>query len=474
MRYEDLGFWSEKAGKWAVDYHATLGGRPVRSACRPGDIARQIPAEAPERPEPMDRIMADFERIIPDGMTHWQHPRFMAYFPANAAPASIIAEQLVNSMACNCMLWQASPAATELETVMVDWLRSALGLPAHFTGLIHDTATVATFCAILTMRERALGWTGNRQGLKDQRQLRIYASGENHNSVDRAVRFAGIGEDNLVKIDTDGKMAMEVAALRQAVEQDIARGFTPAGVVICVGGTANGACDPCADIIQLARSHDLYTHVDAAWAGSAMICPEFREMWRGVGNADSLVVNAHKWLGAQLECSVQFLADTEPQRATMGMQAEYLKTDHADGTTDLNELTLPLGRRFRALKLWFVLRAHGLEGLRDMIRNHVSWIRSTEARFEADPDFEIVSRSRLAMFTFRFNPGHGDPDRLTTELLNRINDDGRIFLTRASCGGKTVIRVVAGSFECTREDIGEGYRVTRDIADSMCRSHPAQ
>ncbi len=467
MRYEDLGYWSERVGKWAADYHATIRDRPVRSACRPGDIARQIPPLAPEQPEEMNRILADFERIIPDGMTHWQHPRFMAYFPANAAPASIIAEQLVNSMACNCMLWQASPAATELESMMVGWLRAALGLPAHFTGLIHDTATVATFCAVLTMRERALDWAGNRQGLKDQPRLRIYASGENHNSVDRAVRFAGIGEDNLVKVATDDTLAMDVAALQAAIEADLARGFVPAGVVICVGGTANGACDPCGDIIELARSHGLYTHVDAAWAGSAMICPEFRGMWQGVENADSVVVNAHKWLGAQLECSVQFLADPAPQLATMGMQAEYLQTDNASGVTDFSELTLPLGRRFRALKLWFVLRACGLEGLREMIRNHVAWIRSVQARFEADPDFEIVSQSRLAMFTFRYDPGHGNPDELTASLVNRINDDGRIFLTRASCGGKTVIRVVAGAFECTQEDVSEAYRVTRAVADSL-------
>ena len=412
----------------------------------------------------MEDIFSDFERLVPDAMTHWQHPRFLAYFPANASPASMIAEQLANSMSSNCMLWQASPAATELEGKMVDWLRDAVGLPSRFSGLIHDTATTATICAVLTMRERALGWAGNSDGLQGQKVLRIYASGENHSSIDKAVRLAGIGSRNLVKIPTDRDLAVNIDDLRSAIERDLEAGLLPAGVIACIGGTANGACDNVADIIKVAKSFGLHCHVDAAWAGSAMICPEFRGIWDGIEGADSIVMNPHKWIGAQLDCSVQFLADLDPQRRTLGMRPEYLETDGGFEVVDYSELTIPLGRRFRALKLWFVLRAYGLIGLRTMVRNHVNWIRDVERMFEEDPDFQVISTSPLALFTFRYDPGRGDPDDLTRTLCNAINDDGRVFLTRASCRGMTVIRVTAGTFECTREDVMQAYLVARELS----------
>lgn len=464
MEYSDLAKWSARAGEWATRYFGTLRDRPVRAKAVPGEFAARIPPKAPENPESMEDIFSDFERFVPDAMTHWQHPRFLAYFPSNAAPASMIAEQLANAMSCNCMLWQASPAATELEGRMVDWLRDAVALPPRFSGLIHDTATTATVCAVLTMRERALGWTGNSHGLQGQKVLRIYASGENHSSIDKAVRLAGIGNENLVKIPTNRDLAMKPDELRSAIERDIKDGLQPAGVIACVGGTANGACDNVADIIEVAKSFDLYCHVDAAWAGSAMICPELRGIWEGVEAADSIVMNPHKWLGAQLDCSVQFLADPGPQRRTLGLRPEYLETDGGFEVVDYSELTIPLGRRFRALKLWFVLRAHGLTGLRSMIRNHINWIREVEGMFDDDPDFQVISTSPLALFAFRFNPDSGNPDEQTRRLCNAINDDGRVFLTRASCRRMTVIRVAAGTFECTREDVLQAYHVAKELS----------
>ena len=470
MKYQDLEKWSGRAGAWAADYHATLRSRPVRPSAKPGDFARQIPLQPPEHPEAMETIFSDFERLVPEVMTHWQHPRFLAYFPANAAPASMIAEQLANAMACNCMLWQTSPAASELEGRMVDWLRDAVGLPSRFTGLIHDAATTATICAVLTMRERATGWTGNQRGLRKQDALRIYASSENHSSVDKAVRISGIGDENLVKIETDDLQAMKPEALREAIEEDISARLRPAGVIVCIGGTANGAVDRAEEVLDVAKSFGLYTHVDAAWAGSAMICPEFRPLWRGVENADSIVFNPHKWLGAQFDCSIQFVADLDQQRRTLGLKPEYLETDGGLEAIDYNELTIPLGRRFRALKLWFVLRAYGMTGLRKLIRDHVGWVRNVETMFRNDPDFEVVSSTPLALFAFRLKPGSGDPDALTKELCNRINNDGRVFLTRASCRGMTVIRVSAGTFECNEDDVRQAYIVARELADDLLRT----
>ncbi len=467
MDHDDLKKWSARAADWLHDYHKGLRARPVRPALSPGDVARTLPREPPEAPEPMERIFADFETIVPDAMTHWQHPRFFAYFPANAAPASMLAEQLANGIAAQAMLWQTSPAATEIEQVMIGWLRSALGLPDTLSGTIHDSATTATLSAILTMRERALAWAGNTHGLSGQPRLRIYCSDQAHSSVRKAARIAGLGDDGVCTIPTDESLSIRPEALDAAIEQDISNNLRPAGVILVSGGTSVGAFDRLAPAIACAHRHDLTVHVDAAWAGSAMICPEFRPLWEGVEAADSIVFNPHKWLGAQFDCAVQFLADPAAQVRTLGMRPDYLKTldrDESAGNaplapTDFNEWTVPLGRRFRALKLWFVLRAYGLEGLRARIRNHVLWAGELAERIRALPGFRIVTEPRLSLFTFAW----GD-DAATEALLRRINDDGRIYLTQTRHAGDFVIRVQVGQFDTTREDVMMVETVLRDLA----------
>jgi len=449
MDHDDLRHWSKRAADWAHDYHATLRDRPVRAQTTPGATAARLPAAAPEAPEPIEAIFADFEAIVPDAMTHWQHPRFFAYFPANSAPASMLAEQLANAIAAQAMLWQTAPAATEIEAVMIGWLAGALGLPDRFTGTIHDSASTATLAAVLTMRERALDWAGNAAGLSGQPPLRIYASAETHSSVDKAARVSGIGQAGLVKVATGADHAMDPAALAAAIRADRAAGRLPAGVILCAGGTSIGAFDRIAEAIAVARAEGLYSHVDAAWAGSAMICPEFRPLWEGVEAADSIVFNPHKWLGAQFDCAVQFLADPGPQIRTLGLRPDYLATPGQDAVTDFNEWTLPLGRRFRALKLWFVLRAYGLEGLRARIRNHVAWAGEARAALAALPGVELVTPPVLSLFTFALSAG----DAATEALLARINDDGRIYLTRTRSAGRTLIRVQVGQFDCTRADV---------------------
>ncbi len=466
MNHDDLRHWSKKAADWAHDYHATLRDRPVRSRARPGETAAKLPGHPPEAPESPEAIFADFERIVPDAMTHWQHPRFFAYFPANASPASMWAEQLANAMAAQCMLWQTSPAATEIEQVTTDWLRQALGLPDSFTGTIHDSATTCTLSAVITMRDRACDWASVDEGLTGP-AMRIYASAQTHSSVDKAARLAGIGQRNLVKIATDADHAMDPQALEAAIRADLANGLRPAGVVLCTGGTGIGAFDRLRPAIAVAKAHGLYTHVDAAWAGSAMICPEFRPLWDGVEAADSLVFNPHKWLGVQFDCAVQFLADPGPQIRSMGLRPDYLQTLGADEIVNFYEWTVPLGRRFRALKLWFVLRAYGLEALRQRIRNHVAWIEDLAQMFRADPAFEIVTEPRLALFTFRHLGAAADPDKTTEALLTAINDDGRIYLTQTRHDGKFVIRVTAGGFDCTRDDVMSVHNVAKDLAAKL-------
>lgn len=460
MDHDDLRDWSKRAADWAHGYHAGLRDRPVRAALLPGAIAGQLPGAAPELAEPMETIFADFERIVPDGMTHWQHPRFFAYFPANAAPASMLAEQLANAIAAQGMLWQTSPAATEMEQVMVQWLRAALGLPAGFVGTIHDSATTANLSAVLTMREAALNWAGLQAGLFGQRRLRIYASAETHSSVDKAVRISGIGQDNLVKIATDDGHSMRPEVLANAIAEDRAAGFLPCGVVLCAGGTSIGAFDRIAECIAVAKAADVPVHVDAAWAGSAMICPEFRHLWAGVEGADSIVFNPHKWLGAQFDCAVQFLANPGPQVRTLGLRPTYLETAGREEITNFNEWTVPLGRRFRALKLWFLLRAYGLEGLRTRIRNHVNWAEAEAVALAAVPGVSIVTTPSLSLFTFALNAG----DAATEALLTRINDDGRIYLTQTTADGRYVIRVQVGQFDCTAADVAMIAQVVAELA----------
>ena len=450
MNHDDLRDWSKKAADWAHDYHASLREKPVRAPLIPGAISGQLPHAAPEAPEPMATIFADFARIVPPGMTHWQHPRFFAYFPANASPASMLAEQLANAMACQGMIWQTSPAVTEVEQVMVGWLRNALGLPGGMVGTIHDSATTATLSAVLTMREVALDWGGNQAGLSGQRRLRVYASAQTHSSVDKAVKVAGIGQDNLVKVPTDASLSLDPEALRVAIAADLAAGFLPAGVVLCVGGTSVGAFDRVGACIDVARAFDLPVHVDAAWAGSAMICPEFRHLWAGIEGADSVVFNPHKWLGAQFDCAVQFLADPTAQVKTLGLRPAYLQTAGREAVVNFNEWTVPLGRRFRALKLWFTLRAYGLEGLRERIRNHVAWAGELAGVLATLPGVEIVTAPALSLFTFAY----GD-DARTEALLTAINDEGRVYLTQTRHAGRYVIRVQVGQFDCTREDVME-------------------
>jgi len=364
------------------------------------------------------------------------------------------------------MLWQTSPAATELETRVIDWLRQALGLPDGFSGVIQDSASSATLSAVLVMRERALEWTGNRTGLSGQPRLRVYSSDQVHTSVDRAIWVSGIGEENLVRVPTGGRWrSMVPEALEAAIEVDRAAGFLPAGVIACVGGTSVGGTDDIAAVAAIAARQGLYLHVDAAWAGSAMICPEFRHFWSGVEAADSVVFNPHKWLGAQFDCSIHFIRDPGSLIRTLAIKPEYLKTQGADGIVNYSEWTVPLGRRFRALKLWFLLRAHGLEGLREMIRNHVRWSERIASRLAEVPGFEIVTEPMLSLFTFRHQACEEQQmDEHNLALIGAINDDGRVYLTQTRVDGRMAIRFQVGQFETAEADVDMAFDVITGIA----------
>lgn len=469
MRWSDFPKWGSYVGKWAANYHADLRKRPVRAQTKPGEIAAELAPNAPEEATPVDQVVADFERIVMPGITHWQHPRFFAYFPSNAAPASVLADFFTTVMAPQCMLWQTSPAATEMETRVMEWLRDGLGLSSDFHGVIQASASEATLAAVLTMREKALDWDGNASGLAGQKALRIYASEEVHSSIDRAIWIAGIGQANLVRIPTQGPMrAMDTVKLNEAIEADRAAGHLPAGIIACTGGTGTGACDDIAAVCDVAERHSLYTHVDAAWAGSAMLCEEYRTLWAGVDRADSVVLNPHKWMGTQFDLSAHFIRAPEDLTRTLAIQPEYLKTHGKDGIINYSEWSVPLGRRFRALKLWFLMRTYGLAGLREMFRNHVGWAEELCERLRGTPTFEIVTEPVLSLFTFRYAPnGEEDLDQLNQRLVDAVNDDGRIYITQTRVNGALVIRFQAGQFDCTREDVMMAYDVITEIAATL-------
>lgn len=469
MKWDEFSDWGRRVADWTQNYHQTVGDRPVRANTEPGEILNALPAIPPESGEGMEAIFADFENIVMPGITHWQHPRFFAYFNSNASAPSVLAEFLASAIAPQCMLWQTSPAATEMETRMMDWLRQALDLPDQFQGVIQDSASSATLAAVLTMREKALSWQGNQQGLFGQKPLRIYCSAEVHTSIDRAIWVAGIGQQNLVRVPIKGDWrGMDPEALKAAIETDIAAGHQPAGVILCVGGTGTGATDPVKQVLDVAEEYGLYTHVDAAWAGSAMICPEYRHYWPGIERADSIVFNPHKWLGVQFDCSAHFLKNPDDLVQTLAISPEYLKTHGKDGIINYSEWSVPLGRRFRALKIWFLIRTYGLEGLRARLRNHVNWSLKLREKLMLEPDFEGVTQPMYSLWTFRYAPeGRTDLDDLNLRLVNAINDDGRIYLTQTRVDGDLVIRFQAGQFETTETDVMMAYDVITEIARSL-------
>jgi len=460
VNWDEFADWGRHFSDWGADYHKSIRELPVRAQVEPGDTAIQLPDTPPEHGEAMDRIFEDFEKIIMPGMTHHQHPGFFAYFPTNATPPSILAEYLIANLSAQCMLWQTAPSANELETRVLDWVRQALGLSDEFQGVLQGSASEATLVATLTMRERALSWTGNSTGLTGRERLRVYTTNEVHSSIDRAMWVSGIGQDNLVRVKTRGPLrAMDAQDLKSCIEDDLAQGFRPAGIIACVGGTSTGAVDDIAEVVRVAAEFDIFVHVDAAWAGNAMLCPEYRHLWNGIDGADSVVFNPQKWMGGQFDGSMHFVRSPADLNKTLSIEPEYLKTHGKDGFINYSEWSIPLGRRFRALKYWFLIRSYGLEGLRLRIRNHIAWSGEVCERIRAIEGFEIVTEPVLSLFTFRC-PGD---DAAQQRLVDAVNDDGRIYITQGMHAGQKMIRFQVGQFDATRDDVLAAAGVIQDV-----------
>ena len=449
---------------WMADYFAGVGELPVTPDLRPGDVRRKLPAHAPESAEPFERLFADFTDVILPGMTHWNHPGWFAYFPGNNSPPSVLAEMLTATMGAQCMSWATSPAATELEQVVMDWLRQMIGLPGDYTGVIQDTASTATLVALLSARERATAGASGARGLAGGPALTVYASRQAHSSIDKGVQLAGYGLEHLRHIPGDPAYALDPARLEQAIERDLAAGLVPACAVATIGSTSSTAVDPVPAIADICRRRGMWLHVDAAYAGSAAIVPELRAHFAGMERADSIVLNPHKWLLTNFDCTAYYVRDVDALLRACRISPEYLKTTHDAEVANFRDWGIQLGRRFRALKLWFVIRSYGAEGLRAVIRRHVALAAELAGWIAADPDFELMAPVPFGLVCFRWHPsGVPEPelDRLNEALLARVNATRRVHLTHTRLDGKYVIRLVVGQRSTGREKVEEAWGIIK-------------
>jgi aromatic-L-amino-acid/L-tryptophan decarboxylase len=438
---------------WMADYLAKVGEYPVQPNGAPGEIRARIPAAPPVAPEPFERIVADFKQVILPGITHWGHPGFFGYFPANTSPPSILAEMLTATLGAQCMSWNTSPAATELEQMMLEWLRQMLGLPEHFTGVIQDTASTATLVALITARDAKVRQVGSgAEGRVDL--LTAYTSSEANSSVPKGARLAGFLPEHIRLIETDDGAAMQSDALEEAIARDRAAGLVPACVVATIGTTGSTAIDPVPAIAAVCRREQLWLHLDAAFAGSAAILPEMRWILAGAEHADSLVFNPHKWLLVNFDCSAYYVRDVPALLRSFSASAEILKAAYDDAAVNYRDWGIQLGRRFRALKLWFVIRSYGVAGLQAMLREHIRLGKLFAGWVDAHPDFELIGDAPLATVCFRLRPKPGqDADALNRRLLSLLNATGRIFLTGTQLKGKYVLRLALGHLTTTEADL---------------------
>jgi aromatic-L-amino-acid/L-tryptophan decarboxylase len=453
---------------WMADYLEGIERFPVKSAVAPHETLRQLPTAPPAAGEPFEQIFSDFRNIILPGITHWQHPSFFAYFPANSSPPSVLAEMLTATLGAQCMSWATSPAATELEQRVMEWLRGMIGLPDTFTGVIQDTASTATLSALLCAREQRTGFLINERGFSPEMRFTVYCSSETHSSVEKGVKIAGFGRTHLRKIPVDKNYAFVPHALNEAIERDQRRGFTPLCVIATLGTTGSTAIDPLRPIGEVCRKHHVWFHVDAAYGGSALLLPEYRWMLDGIDYVHSLVFNPHKWLFTNFDCSAFFVRDVGTLVRTFEILPEYLKTSESERVNNYRDWGIQLGRRFRALKLWFVIRTYGVEGLQTLLRSHIAMAQALTATITASPDFELLAPTTFSLVCFRYHPaGVDDDERLNTmnaALMEKLNATGKLYISHTKLSGKLSLRMAIAQTTVEQRHVDEAWKLIVETA----------
>ncbi|MFN8242136.1 MAG: aminotransferase class I/II-fold pyridoxal phosphate-dependent enzyme [Bacteroidales bacterium] len=456
--------------EWMAGYMENVGSYPVKSKVTPGSVFNRLPASPPMQPEPFSAFFDDFNNIIMPGITHWQSPNFFAYFPANSSPPSVLAEMLTATLASQCMIWETSPAAAELEERVMNWLRDIIGLPGNFEGVIQDTASTATLAAIITAREKATGFVVNENGYSGNPFLRIYCSEQTHSSVDKAVKIAGLGKKSLVKVGVNADYSMNTEKLALAIEEDIKKGYKPCCVIATLGTTSTTAIDPLRAVGEICNRHGIWLHVDAALAGTALVLPEFQWMLDGSEYIDSLVFNPHKWMFTNFDCTAYFVKDAATLIRTFEVLPEYLKTRTRGKVNDYRDWGIPLGRRFRALKLWCVIRMYGVEGIREKIRSHIRLASDLAETIQNEAGFEVLAPVPLNTVCFRYKPAGKDDETLNSlneELNHRLNDSGKIYLTHTKLNGIYTLRMVIGQTNVTGEHVSAAWELIKDTAAAL-------
>ncbi|MDC0231182.1 pyridoxal-dependent decarboxylase, partial [Aureispira] len=429
---------------WMADYFEQVEEYPVKSQVKPKEVYNQLPIHAPQEGEDMDIIFKDFKDIILPGITHWQHPKFLAYFPANTSFPSILGEMLTATLGSQCMIWDTSPAAAELEERIMNWVKELIGIPVDFDGVIQDTASTATLTAIITAREKSSNYSINDNGIEEN-NLRVYCSSEAHSSVEKAVKIMGLGRKSLVKIATDEGLSMCPKELENSILKDIKNGQKPICVIAAIGTTGTTSIDPLEEISLICSKYNIWLHVDAAYAGSALMLPEYHWMIKGIARVDSFVFNAHKWLFTNFDCSVYFVKDKEALIRTFEVLPEYLKTKNRGLVNDYRDWGVPLGRRFRALKLWFVLRNFGIKGIQEKLRFHIQLAQQLTQWIKESEDFELLIPTKLNLVCFRYKPNNindeGKLSKLNETIMNDLNSEGSIYLTHTKVHDIYTLRV---------------------------------
>jgi aromatic-L-amino-acid decarboxylase len=469
MSPEEFRRWGHAVIDWIAAYQEAIANFPVLARVEPGDIRAALPPAAPERGEPFDAVLRDLDEIILPGITHWQSPGFHAFFPSNNSGPSILGELLSAGLGVQGMMWTTSPACTELETHVLDWLVDMLALPAAFRsdgeggGVIQDTASSATLCALLAARERATDFTVNENGCDGR--LVAYASNQAHSSVEKAVKIAGLGRRNLRLIDVDERFAMRPEALARQIAEDRAAGLLPAFACATVGTTASNGLDPLAPIGRICDEEDVWLHVDAAMSGTAALCPEHRHIHDGLELADSYCFNPHKWMFTNFDCDCFWVTDRAELIQTLSVLPEYLRNraTESGAVIDYRDWQVPLGRRFRALKLWLVIRHYGVEGLRAHVRRHVELAQQLAAWIDASDDFELVAPVPLNLVCFRHRGG----DELSQRLLERLNETGELFMSHAVLNGAYTLRLCVGQTHTGAEHVERAWRLIRETAAAL-------
>lgn len=440
-----------------ADYRAGVAARPVMSPAEPGAVRAALPKAPPPRPEPFAAVFDDLDRLILPGLSHWQHPRFFGYFPANSELSSVLGDYLSTGLGVLGLSWQASPALTELEEVVADWMRQMVGLSDAWSGVIQDTASTCTLVALMCARERATNYSLSRGGLQaEDRPLVVYTSAHSHSSVEKAALLAGFGRHNVHVIEHDAAYAMCAPALEAAIQRDLARGLRPCAVVATTGTTTSTALDPVADLARIAARHAVWLHVDAAMAGSAMILPECRGMWQGIEGADSLVLNPHKWLGVAFDCSLYYVRDPQHLIRVMSTNPSYLRSPADAQVKNLRDWGLPLGRRFRALKLWFMIREQGVTALQNRLRRDLANAQWLAAEVRQAPGWKVLAPVPLQTICIRHQPPAlaGEAlDRHTLAWADRVNRSGEAYLTPAILDGRWMVRISIGAIPTEREHV---------------------